>query len=69
VTTQTRRAMTSIRDSDVHGSTYTMASPDILLEIRDLSCVKGDNQPIFSNLNFQIKEGEVIILHGRSGAG
>ncbi|KAF9227892.1 P-loop containing nucleoside triphosphate hydrolase protein [Gyrodon lividus] len=40
-----------------------------LLEVHDVSCAKDDEHTIFSKLNFDVKEGDVIILQGKSGSG
>ncbi|KAI6022690.1 P-loop containing nucleoside triphosphate hydrolase protein [Pisolithus marmoratus] len=40
-----------------------------LLQVCDLSCAKGRDQTIFSNLNFDVNEGDVVVLQGQSGVG
>jgi ABC-type transport system involved in cytochrome c biogenesis ATPase subunit len=40
-----------------------------LLQVSNLGCKKGTNQPIFSNLNMTLNEGEVLVLQGKSGSG
>jgi ABC-type uncharacterized transport system ATPase subunit len=42
---------------------------ELLLEVRDLSCIKGKEDPIFSGLSFDLHAGDVLVLSGRSGAG
>lgn len=40
-----------------------------LLQVRDVSCAKDKEHTIFSKLNFDVYEGDVIILQGKSGSG
>lgn len=40
-----------------------------LLEIRDLACLRDQGLPIFSNLNFIINEGDIVVIQGKSGSG
>ncbi|KAG9124839.1 hypothetical protein FRC07_010058 [Ceratobasidium sp. 392] len=44
-----------------------MSAP--LLSIKDLSIYKAKNDPIFSNISFEVHEGDVVVLQGRSGGG
>jgi ABC-type uncharacterized transport system fused permease/ATPase subunit len=45
---------------------FTMVA---LLEIRDLACLRDQGSPIFSNLNFVINEGDIVVIQGKSGSG
>lgn len=40
-----------------------------LLQIRDVSCAKDKDHTIFSKLTFDVNEGDVIVLQGKSGSG
>ncbi|KAI6028425.1 P-loop containing nucleoside triphosphate hydrolase protein [Pisolithus orientalis] len=40
-----------------------------LLRVRDLSCARDKDHKIFSNLNFDVNEGDVVVLQGKSGVG
>ncbi|KAF8844939.1 P-loop containing nucleoside triphosphate hydrolase protein [Paxillus ammoniavirescens] len=40
-----------------------------LLELRDVSCAKDNEHTIFSKLDFDVKEGDVVVLQGKSGSG
>ncbi|KIJ44084.1 hypothetical protein M422DRAFT_208328 [Sphaerobolus stellatus SS14] len=40
-----------------------------LLSVRNLVCSKADNQNIFSNISFDLYQGDILVLSGRSGAG
>jgi ABC-type phosphonate transport system ATPase subunit len=40
-----------------------------ILSVRNLSVLKGVNDPIFSGVSFDIHEGDVLVLQGRSGGG
>jgi ABC-type transport system involved in cytochrome c biogenesis ATPase subunit len=42
---------------------------EALLEIRGLACLKEKGSPVFSNLNFVVNEGDIVIIQGRSGSG
>ncbi|QRV85752.1 ABC transporter [Ceratobasidium sp. AG-Ba] len=44
-----------------------MATP--LLSIKNLSVYKSKNDPIFSDISFEVNEGDVLVLQGRSGGG
>ncbi|KAG8733805.1 hypothetical protein FRC10_012131 [Ceratobasidium sp. 414] len=44
-----------------------MATP--LLSIKDLTVYKAKDDPIFSNISFEVHEGDVLVLQGRSGGG
>jgi heme exporter protein A len=39
-----------------------------MLEVRNLECVRGDHR-LFSGLNFQLQEGELLRLRGSNGSG
>ena len=43
--------------------------PDPLLEVKSVGCSKAKGQPIFTDANFVVNEGDIIILQGKSGAG
>lgn len=49
-------------------SSSASRSSRLLAEARDLSLGYGD-QPLFSDINFSLREGERLRLHGRNGAG
>ncbi|KAF9246497.1 P-loop containing nucleoside triphosphate hydrolase protein [Melanogaster broomeanus] len=40
-----------------------------LLEVRDVSCAKDKEHIIFSQLNFDVNEGDIVVLQGKSGSG
>ncbi|KAF9645114.1 P-loop containing nucleoside triphosphate hydrolase protein [Thelephora ganbajun] len=40
-----------------------------MLEVEDLAHVKGDGQPIISEITFTVNEGDVVVLRGVSGSG
>jgi ABC-type uncharacterized transport system YnjBCD ATPase subunit len=40
-----------------------------LMQVKNLSCVRPEGDPIFVNVNFNVQEGDIIILQARSGAG
>ncbi|KAG9318506.1 P-loop containing nucleoside triphosphate hydrolase protein [Chiua virens] len=40
-----------------------------LLQVRDVSCAKDKDHTIFSRINFDVSEGDVIVLQGKSGSG
>lgn len=40
-----------------------------VLEVRNLKWSKPDGEAIFSNVHFDVHEGEVIIIQGKSGSG
>ncbi|KAJ1309479.1 hypothetical protein OPQ81_006254 [Rhizoctonia solani] len=40
-----------------------------LLSVRNLRVLKDKNAPIFSDVNFDLHEGDVLVLQGRSGGG
>ncbi|KAG8707087.1 hypothetical protein FRC08_000714 [Ceratobasidium sp. 394] len=44
-----------------------MATP--LLSVKDLAVYKAKDDPIFSNISFEVHEGDVLVLQGRSGGG
>ena len=39
-----------------------------MLEVRNLECVRGDHR-LFTGLNFQLQEGELLRLRGSNGSG
>lgn len=39
-----------------------------MLEVSDLECIRGDRR-LFSGLNFTLKTGELLYLHGHNGSG
>lgn len=51
----------------LHGVTGEEGYSRLLVNISDLSL--GYDQPLFKNVSFQIREGEVVELRGRNGAG
>ncbi|KAG8737998.1 hypothetical protein FRC12_016949 [Ceratobasidium sp. 428] len=40
-----------------------------LISVKDLAIYKGKDDPIFSNISFEVREGDVAVLQGRSGGG
>jgi len=40
-----------------------------LLQVRDVSCATDNDHTIFSKIDFDVNEGDVIILQGKSGSG
>jgi len=42
---------------------------ETLLEIKDLECPRPKGDPIFSHINFSVREGDIIIVQGKSGSG
>lgn len=51
----------------LHGVTGEEGFSRLLVNISDLSL--GYDQPLFKNVSFQVREGEVIEVRGRNGAG
>lgn len=51
----------------LHGVTGEEGYSRLLVNISDLSL--GYDQPLFTNVSFQIREGEIVELRGRNGAG
>jgi ATPase subunit of ABC transporter with duplicated ATPase domains len=51
----------------LHGVTGDEGFGRLLVNISDLSL--GYDQPLFKNISFQIREGEIIEIRGRNGAG
>ncbi|TFY62008.1 hypothetical protein EVJ58_g4148 [Rhodofomes roseus] len=43
--------------------------PETLLEIKDLECPRPNGDPIFSHVNFSVREGDILIVQGKSGSG
>ncbi|KAI0797657.1 P-loop containing nucleoside triphosphate hydrolase protein [Abortiporus biennis] len=44
-------------------------SSEPLLEVKQVGCNKAKGQPIFADVNFDVREGDIVILQGKSGAG
>ncbi|KAI0636771.1 P-loop containing nucleoside triphosphate hydrolase protein [Trametes polyzona] len=40
-----------------------------LLELKNVGCYKQKGQPIFTDVNLKVNEGEVVVLQGKSGSG
>lgn len=40
-----------------------------LLEVSDLACYRDEGIPIFSQVDFVVNEGDVVVLRGLSGCG
>jgi hypothetical protein len=40
-----------------------------LIAVKDLACLRPEGDPIFVNANFEVNEGDIIILRARSGTG
>jgi ATP-binding cassette, subfamily F, member 3 len=51
----------------VQGAKTTEGHGRVLLDIQNLSV--GYGKPLFKDVSFQLKEGEIIELHGRNGVG
>ena len=47
----------------------TLESGQDVLSVRDLSMGFGDNGPLFSNLSFEVKKGDRLLITGANGAG
>ncbi|KAI0054084.1 P-loop containing nucleoside triphosphate hydrolase protein [Auriscalpium vulgare] len=43
--------------------------PQTLLTVKNVSCARPEGDSIFSNVTFDVNEGDVIVLQARSGAG
>ncbi|KAH8106852.1 P-loop containing nucleoside triphosphate hydrolase protein [Cristinia sonorae] len=43
--------------------------PTPILELKHVGCSKAKGQPIFTNVNFTVNEGDVVIFQGKSGSG
>jgi len=41
----------------------------LLLQARNVACKKDNHNVIFSALNFDVNERDIIVLQGKSGAG
>ncbi|KAF7793066.1 hypothetical protein EIP86_004172 [Pleurotus ostreatoroseus] len=44
-------------------------APVTILKLKDVGCSKAPGQPIFTNVNFEVEEGDIIVLQGKSGSG
>ncbi len=42
---------------------------DAILVASDIACNTNKGQPIFAEVNFEVREGDIIILQGKSGSG
>ena len=42
---------------------------EILLDVHNLAVYKAPGQPIITNVDFTVREHDVIILQGKSGSG
>ncbi|KAI0302046.1 P-loop containing nucleoside triphosphate hydrolase protein [Russula brevipes] len=40
-----------------------------LLAVKNLSCVRPEGDPIFVNVDFNVNEGDIVVLRARSGTG
>jgi len=40
-----------------------------LLAVKNLSCVWPEGDPMFENINFNVNEGDIVVLQARSGTG
>ncbi len=47
----------------------TPASNDAVIEFRHVTCRTGDQRPLVSDLNLEVRRGETLVLLGRSGCG
>lgn len=55
------------RNIKIRARTAATKSSNLLVDVTKLSL--GYNEPLFSDLSFQLREGEKLRLHGRNGAG
>ncbi|CCM02074.1 uncharacterized protein FIBRA_04151 [Fibroporia radiculosa] len=42
---------------------------EALLEIKDVECTKPKGDRLFTNVNFTVNEGDIVVIQGKSGAG
>lgn len=49
--------------------TFIMGDSDVLLEARQISCSRENDQYILKDANLMIREGDVVVLRGKSGSG
>lgn len=42
---------------------------ETLLQVSDLTCLKEKGTHIFSKVNFEVNEGDIVIVQGKSGSG
>ncbi|KAH9951894.1 P-loop containing nucleoside triphosphate hydrolase protein [Amylocystis lapponica] len=42
---------------------------EVLLEVKNAGCSKGPSGPIFSNVNFTVNAGDIMVIQGKSGSG
>jgi ABC-type uncharacterized transport system YnjBCD ATPase subunit len=40
-----------------------------LIAVKDLDYLKSEGDAIFVNVNFEVNEGDIVILRARSGTG
>jgi ABC-type uncharacterized transport system YnjBCD ATPase subunit len=40
-----------------------------LITVKNLACLRPEGDPIFVNVNFDVNEGDIVILRARSGTG
>ena len=40
-----------------------------LISVKNLACLRPEGDPIFVNVNFDVNEGDIIVLRARSGTG
>ncbi|OSD08656.1 P-loop containing nucleoside triphosphate hydrolase protein [Trametes coccinea BRFM310] len=40
-----------------------------LLELKNVGCYKQKGQPIFTDVNLKVNEGDIVVLQGKSGSG
>jgi len=40
-----------------------------LIDVKNLACLRPEGDPVFVNVNFEVNEGDIIILRARSGTG
>jgi ABC-type transport system involved in cytochrome bd biosynthesis fused ATPase/permease subunit len=52
---------------DSCGSTFKAMAP--LIAVKNLACLRPEGDPIFVNVNFDVNEGDIVILRARSGTG
>ena len=48
---------------------YLINMPEQILEIKSVGCSKTEGQPIFTDVNFTVNDGDIVVLQGKSGAG
>lgn len=42
---------------------------EVLLDVRNLSCSFDGGTPLLRDVNFSVRQGDILILQGKSGSG